>query len=133
MLAEKATGVWEGNGEHLPRSDRRNLFKRFESADLTRLWRIYARSVDEKVKDWQGEHRANGGEKESRNGESDIRKLYETARLSKIDGILGFAPISHDLPTTRTVKKKNEIKEAADGCRKRSLGKGKWRDGVDTV
>lgn len=52
MLAEKVAGVWEGNGEHLPRSDRKNLFKRFESADLTRLWRIYARSVDEKVKDW---------------------------------------------------------------------------------
>lgn len=74
MLAEKAAGVWEENGEHLPRSDRRNLFKRFESADLTRLWRIYARSVDEKVKDWQGEHRANGGEKESKNGEGEERK-----------------------------------------------------------
>lgn len=58
-----------GNGEHLPRSDRENLFKRFESADLTRLWRIYARSIDEKVKDWRGEHRANVGEKESKNGE----------------------------------------------------------------
>lgn len=69
ILAEKAVDVWEGNGEHLPRSDRRNLFKRFESADLTRLWRIYARSVDEKVKDWQGEHRANEGEKKSKNGE----------------------------------------------------------------
>lgn len=69
MLAEKVAGMWEGNGEHLPRSDRRNLFKRFESADLTRLWRIYARSADEKVKDWQGEHRANEGEKESKNGE----------------------------------------------------------------
>lgn len=69
MLGEKVAGMWEGNREHLPRSDRRNLFKRFESADLTRLWRIYARSVDEKVKDWQGEHRANEGEKKSKNGE----------------------------------------------------------------
>lgn len=71
MLAEKVAGVWGGggNGEHLPRSDRGNLFKRFESADLTRLWRIYARSVDEKVKDWRGEHHANGGERESKNGE----------------------------------------------------------------
>lgn len=57
--------------------DRRNLFKRFESADLTRLWRIYARSVDEKVKDWQGEHRANGGEKESKNGERRGKKELE--------------------------------------------------------
>ena len=69
MLAEKVAGVWWGNRKHLPRSDRENLFKWFESADLTRLWRIYARSIDERVKDWRGEHRANGGEKESRNGE----------------------------------------------------------------
>lgn len=77
MLGEKVAGMWEGNGEHLPRSDRKNLFKRFESADLTRLWRIYARSVDEKVKDWQGEHRANGDEKESgkmEKGEEKRRK-----------------------------------------------------------
>ncbi|KYN33919.1 hypothetical protein ALC56_11733 [Trachymyrmex septentrionalis] len=53
MLAEKVAGVWWGNREHLPRSDRENLFKWFESADLTRLWRIYARSIDERVKDWR--------------------------------------------------------------------------------
>jgi len=77
MLTEKVAGVWRGNREHLPRSDRGNLFKWFESADLTRLWRIYARSIDERVKDWRGEHRANGGEKEWRKVKRSEERMSE--------------------------------------------------------